>query len=92
MFSGRAGGEIIDANDGVILTQQAIAEVRAKKSCGSSDKYSHIQECNTPNTNEDEAKPGHIVRHASEARTRLRFRDSKPLYTGVLRGLPSCAW
>ncbi len=38
-----AGREIIDADDGVALGQQAIGEVRAKKSGGAGDKHVLIQ-------------------------------------------------
>jgi hypothetical protein len=36
-----AGGEIVDAENGVALAQQAIGEVRAEKSGGAGNKYVH---------------------------------------------------
>ena len=39
-----AGGEVIDADNGVALAQQAVGEVRTEKSGGAGDKYAHGQE------------------------------------------------
>jgi hypothetical protein len=38
-----AGGEIVDAENGVALAQQAVGEVRTKKSGGAGNKYAHGQ-------------------------------------------------
>ena len=38
-----AGGEVVDAEHGVALAQQAVGEVRAEKSGGAGHKYAHGQ-------------------------------------------------
>jgi hypothetical protein len=43
-----AGREIIDAQDGVALGQQAIGQVRPEKSGGAGNKNAHIQNFKAP--------------------------------------------
>ena len=86
---GVAGGEVIDAENGVAFAQQAVGEVGTKKSGGAGNKYTHGQiQCSR----------GSVVgartteSHAASAMLCMRIRRAIVYMTLALRGLPSCAW
>ena len=85
-----ARGQVVDANDGVALAEQAIGKVRTKESGGAGDKCTLVKTQFSKSEDSDDA--------GSAARLRARGITSHPLcprnrgYAGCLRGLPSCAW
>jgi hypothetical protein len=43
-----AGGEVVDAENGVSLAQKAIGEVGSEKPCGAGNKNTHSKESTFP--------------------------------------------
>jgi hypothetical protein len=76
---GVAGGEVVDAHYGEALAQQAVRQMRTKKSGGTGNKYSHGQRLALLNS-----KIG--VR-----RNRHKILRRHGTYCTILSGLPCCA-
>jgi hypothetical protein len=83
-----AGGEVIDADNGVALAQQAVGQVRTEKSGGAGDKYAHGQSL----CSESSTAIGKGQRRWIDAIQPRKASTNEPAYNTSLRGLPCCAW